>query len=75
MQNVLKRKNIYLVKKSCSQKHFIKTFVLDHSGLFDMHIGKPLKKICGGVRNKNVFCRTGGGGGLRSLRTCPKLIV
>ena len=26
MQNVLKRKNMYFVKKSCYQKHFIKHY-------------------------------------------------
>ena len=38
MQNVLKRKNMFFVKKSCYQKHY----VLDHSGTFDMHI-RPLR--------------------------------
>ena len=42
-----------------------KTYVLDHSGSLDMHIGKFKKKILffGGVRKKTFFCRTGGGGG------------
>ena len=32
MQNVLKRKNMYFIKKSCYQKHFIKTYVLEGGG-------------------------------------------
>ena len=53
-----------------------KTYVLDHSGSFDMHIGKLKKKILffGGVRKKAFFCRTGGGGGAQNLWTCPQII-
>ena len=39
-----------------------KTNILDHSGSFDMHIGKHKKTTTffGGVRKKTGFCRTGG---------------
>ena len=51
MQNILKRKNIYYGKKYCYQK------LLDHSGSFDMQIGKCYKKhiFFGGVHKKTCF--------------------
>ena len=52
---------MYFVKKILLSN----TYVLDHSGSFNMHIGKRKKKIDG----VSFF----GGGGLRTLRTCPQL--
>ena len=59
MQNVLKWKNMYLVKKSCFQKLFIKNLCLV------LHISEIVKKktlfFFGGVRKK-TFLAIGGGG-------------
>ena len=45
MQNVLKRKNIYILFKNLEIKNILaQTYVLEHSGSFDMHTGKRQKK-------------------------------
>ena len=52
MQNVLKRKNMYFIKKSCYQKHFIKTFVLEGGGGGGRGGEKGKKE----ERNENLVC-------------------
>ena len=60
------RKICILLKKILS-----KTYVLDHSGSFDMHIGKRKKKKFGDDRKKTAFAARGGGsaryGNVRNL--------
>ena len=52
MQNVLTRKIYFLLKKSWYQKHS-KTYFLDNSESFDMHIGKLKNHLYfGRVRQK-----------------------
>ena len=48
---------------------FFKSYVLDHSGSFDMHIGKLLKR-----RFFCVRCFSYGRGGVKKLRTCLQLL-
>ena len=69
MQNVLKRKDMYFIKKSCYKKKLSKTYVLDNSGSFDMNFGKRNKKIWR-CPQKNGFCRTGGGDSERYGHVC-----
>ena len=70
MQNVLTLKNMYFVKKN--QKYFSISYVLDHSGSFDMHNKNVKIKLFLAVSaKKTVFAVRGGG--VRTLRTCPQL--
>ena len=58
MQNVLKRKNMYFVKKKFQKLMFYDLLICI--------IENIRKKIfLGGVRQKTSFCRTGGGGSER----------
>ena len=71
MRNVLKRKNMYFVKKSCYKQIFIKNLCFRPIWIFLYAYRKALKKnIFDGVRKKRAVL----GGGLRTLRTCPQLM-
>ena len=69
MQNVLTLKNMYFVKKN--QKYFSISYVLDHSGSFDMHNKNVKIKLFLAVSAKKRFLLYRGG--VRTLRTCPQL--
>ena len=52
---------MYFDKKSCYQKHFIKNYVLDHSGLTCISENVKKNPIVWRCPQKNRFCHTGGG--------------
>ena len=70
MQNVLKRKNVFLMKKFAKCiNHLCLFYVLEYSGSFYMHIEKLYKKISflSKVRKKRE--------GLRTLRAGPYVTI